>query len=122
MCCCFSSAAHAQGFFRVSPGPLNEGHAVYDHSEGCQKCHESGQGVTNPKCLACHVAVQHTGGLHPTFGGKPCITCHVEHKGRAFNIIEWKSVGGRDTFKHELTGFVLTNHHAEVACTKCHVK
>src|SRR5512145_2752041 len=117
-----TSFAAAQGYFRVSPGPLNEGHAAYDHSDGCPKCHESGQGVTNQKCLSCHGAVQHSGGLHKTFGGKSCIACHPEHKGRAANIIDWSSVGGRDAFKHQLTGFSLTEHHGQVACTKCHVK
>lgn len=115
-------SALGQGYFRVSPGPLNEGHSAYDNSDGCTKCHESAQGVTNQKCLACHKAVQHKGGLHGTFGGKPCLTCHIEHKGRAFNIIDWKSVGGRETFKHELTGFKLTEHHGQVACAQCHVK
>jgi hypothetical protein len=115
-------AAAQEGYFRVAPGPLNEGHAAYDNSDGCPKCHVSGQGVTNQKCLSCHGAVQQKGGLHATFAGRPCINCHVEHKGRAFNIIEWKNVGGRDTFKHEVTGFSLTDHHGQVACTKCHVK
>jgi hypothetical protein len=114
--------ASAQGYFRVSPGPLNEGHAAYDNSDDCAKCHDSGRGVTNQKCLSCHAAVVHKGGLHATFGGRPCIACHVEHKGRAFNIIEWKNVGGRDTFNHDTAGFSLKEHHAQVACVKCHVK
>ncbi len=114
--------AWAEDYFRVSPGPLNEGHAAYDNPDGCVKCHEQNKGVTNQKCLSCHGAVHHQGGLHTTFGGKACISCHVEHKGRAFNIIEWKGVGGRDTFKHDVTGFSLTNHHGQVACAKCHIK
>ena len=117
-----ASFAVAQGFFRVSPGPLSQGHATYDTSEGCPKCHESGEGVTNRKCLACHGAVQHKGGLHGTFGGQSCIKCHVEHKGRAFNITNWSTVGGRDAFKHDVTGFSLSEHHGQVACTQCHVK
>jgi hypothetical protein len=114
--------AHAQSYFRVSPGPLNEGHAAYDHSEGCKECHESAEGVTNAKCLACHAAVRHKGGLHGTFGGKRCITCHTEHKGRSYNIIDWNQVGGRDTFKHDVTAFALKNEHARLACTQCHVR
>jgi hypothetical protein len=114
--------ALAQGFFRVAPGPLNEGHAAYDNSDGCSKCHESGQGVTNGKCLSCHNTMMHAGGLHVTFGNKPCIKCHVEHKGRAFSIIDWSTVGGRDTFKHSVTAFSLAEHHSQVGCPKCHVK
>lgn len=117
-----TSLAWGEDYFRVAPGPLNEGHAAYDNPDGCPKCHEQGKGVTNQKCLSCHGAVQHKGGLHTTFGGKACITCHTEHKGRAFNIIDWKAVGGRDTIKHDQTGFSLANHHAQVACAKCHIK
>src|SRR5512145_366528 len=121
-CLLIAPVVFAQGFFRVSPGPLNESHAAYDNSESCDKCHVSGQGVTNQKCLGCHGTLMHKGGLHSTFGGRACINCHVQHRGRSFNIIEWKEVGGRDGFKHDLTGFSLSNHHGQVACTKCHVK
>lgn len=116
------SIAHAQGFFRVAPGPLNEGHAAYDNSDGCSKCHESSRGVTNQKCSSCHKTTVHAGGLHVTFGNRNCSSCHTEHKGRAYSIIDWQSVGGRDGFKHEMTGFSLTEHHSQVACTKCHVR
>lgn len=114
--------AQAQSYFRVSPGPLNESHAAYDHSTGCKECHESAQGVTNAKCLACHAAVSHKGGLHATFGGKRCIACHTEHKGRSYSIINWNQVGGRDSFNHSVTAFPLTNEHARLACTQCHVR
>jgi hypothetical protein len=59
--------------------------------------------------------------LHATFTGK-CIQCHPGHKGRTTSIIDWKHVGGQQTFNHELTGFALTNHHAQAACTACHNK
>jgi len=59
-----------------------------------------GTGVTNPKCLACHGAVSTRGGSRPTFGGKRCIVCHTEHKGRSYNIIDLEAgLGPRDTFK-----------------------
>ena len=128
MCCLLLSGllapttALAQGFFRVSPGLLNEGHAAYDNSDGCQKCHEANQGVTNQKCLSCHATTLHSGGLHATFGGKSCVKCHAEHKGRAFSIIDWQTIGGRDAFKHEVSGFSLSEHHGQVACPRCHVK
>lgn len=99
----------AQNFFRVSPGPLNDGHAAYDNSDGCPKCHESSRGVTNQKCLACHTTTLHSGGLHATLGGKPCIKCHTEHKGRAFSIIDWQTIGGRDAFNHAVTDFLWRN-------------
>jgi hypothetical protein len=114
-------------FFRVAPGPLNESHSAFDNSEGCPRCHEANKGVTNAKCLDCHdhkqlkdeLAKGH--GLHATFTG-PCLTCHPEHKGREFNIINWKHVGGHETFDHNKTGFSLANNHAKVACTSCHTR
>lgn len=109
-------------FWRVSPGPLNEGHAAYDHSEGCAECHETNHGVTNAKCLACHQAVSRKGGLHAGFGGRACIECHTEHKGRAYNIIDWAKVGGRETFDHQKTAFPLTHRHAQLGCAKCHAQ
>jgi len=118
--------AWAQGsFFRVSPGPLSESHAEHDNSDGCIKCHEANKGVTNAKCLDCHKSLRERIasklGLHATFKGK-CIECHPGHKGRTTSIIDWKHVGGQQTFRHELTGFELVNHHAQVACTACHTK
>ena len=118
--------ALAQGsFFRVSPGPLSESHAEHDNSDGCGKCHEANKGVTNAKCLDCHKPLRERiarkVGLHATFKGK-CIECHPGHKGRTTSIIDWKHVGGQQTFKHELTGFELTNHHGQIACTACHTK
>ena len=118
--------ALAQGsFFRVSPGPLSESHAEHDNSEGCPKCHEANTGVTNAKCLDCHKTLRKRiakkSGLHATFTGK-CIQCHPGHKGRTVSIIDWKHVGGQQTFKHEQTGFALTEHHAQVACTACHTR
>ena len=111
-----------EGYFRVSPGPLNAGHAAYDNSDGCPKCHEPNHGVTNRKCLSCHETMLHAGGLHVTLGKRPCTSCHVEHKGRAFSIIDWQTVGGRDAFNHTVTDFSLTEHHAQVSCPRCHTR
>lgn len=113
--------AWAIDYFRVSPGPLNEGHAKYDHSDGCANCHIPGTGVTKARCLSCHTNVLHKQGLHRTFGNRSCIDCHTEHKGRKYNIIDWSSVGGRDAFQHDKVGFPLQNYHGQVACAKCHV-
>ncbi len=114
--------AQAQEYFRVSPGPLSASHAAQDHSDGCVSCHVSAEGVTNSKCVACHQGLLHAGGLHASFGGKACIDCHVEHKGRNYSLVNWSHIGGRDAFKHERTGFPLDNEHARQACTKCHVR
>lgn len=110
-----------EDFFRVSPGPLSLAHAAYDASQRCGNCHVSSEGVSDKKCLDCHQAVHSRGRLHATFSGKPCISCHTEHKGRQYSIIDWGTVGGRKSFDHERTGFELSAHHGDVACTKCHV-
>jgi hypothetical protein len=60
-------------------------------------------------------------GLHAKFSD-PCRRCHPEHKGREFDIIDWKHVGGYETFDHAKTGFSLVNDHAKVACTACHIR
>ncbi len=116
------SRLRADDFLRVSPGPLNQSHASLDDSSGCASCHVSGKGVTNQRCLGCHSNLLQKGGLHPSFGKKPCISCHTEHKGRDYAIIDWSTVGGRDTFNHDRVGFSLKNDHAQVACGKCHVR
>ncbi len=117
--------ALAQGFFRVAPGPLNESHAEFDNSEGCPKCHASNAGVTNAKCLDCHKplreAIAKKSSLHATFTGT-CFSCHPGHKGRNTSIIDWKHVGGQQTFDHKRTGFSLADHHGQLACTACHKK
>ena len=86
----------------------------------CPQCHEANHGVTDAKCLDCHdhkplkdELAKHRG-LHATFTG-PCLRCHPEHKGREFNIIDWKHVGGHETFNHTQTGLSLINDHAKVA-------
>ena len=114
--------AEAQDYFRVSPGPLSAAHAESDHSAGCVNCHVSAQGVDGSKCLACHEGLKHSGGLHASFTGQACTNCHVEHKGRSHNMVNWSTIGGRDAFQHDRTGFRLENEHAQIACTKCHVR
>ena len=114
-------------FFRVAPGPLNESHAAYDNSVSCVNCHAANKGVPDTKCLDCHDhkalkdEIAKGKGLHATLTG-PCLRCHPEHKGREFNIINWKHVGGQETFDHSKTSFSLANNHAKVACTACHTR
>ena len=60
--------------------------------------------LSNDKCLDCHDhndlarSDQRRQGL-PRVGdvvkGKKCETCHLEHKGRGYDIMGWKSVAGR---------------------------
>ncbi len=47
---------------------------------------------------------------------KACITCHSDHHGRNFKIINWDTTA----FNHDLTGYVLKDKHAEAHCKSCH--
>lgn len=118
--------ARADDFFALSPGPLTQAHSEWGEStDGCVKCHELGQGVTDFRCLDCHQhrplrdAIKAGRGLHATFQDA-CRKCHTEHKGRDAFIIDWSRVGGREKFLHDKTGFTLNGQHAQVACTACH--
>ncbi|MEQ9501644.1 MAG: hypothetical protein RIT81_32535 [Deltaproteobacteria bacterium] len=120
--------AYADDFFTLSPAPLSSAHAAWDDRAGCEKCHKLGGGVTEDRCLSCHDhknlarTVRAGRGLHARFVGRPCSTCHTEHKGRAGRITDWGPVGGRRKFDHEKTGFTLDGRHRNIACTKCHLK
>jgi hypothetical protein len=108
----------------VEPGPRILGHAKLD----CQKCHTSGSGISNSKCLSCHEhkplqrRIKAKKGLHARskFKSKTCESCHSEHKGRKYNPIDWKPVGSKKRFNHDLTGYDLEGAHRRLDCKQCH--
>lgn len=116
--------ASAQSLFEklVNPGPLVEGHAKFE--KDCTQCHERfSQRTQSRLCLDCHKPIdadigQRRGfhGRHPTIPNSECRTCHTEHKGRDADIV------GLDpqTFRHDLTDFLLKGAHTSVACKGCH--
>ncbi len=121
-----SIVAHSQGIFErlVMPGPLVEGHAHLE--KDCNSCHEpfSRQSQTR-LCLACHkaVAADRRGqvgfhGRHPEASKAECKTCHTEHKGRTFDIVQLN----RETFNHAFTDFALLGSHKWAGCDGCHAK
>ena len=99
--------------------PLLGAHAVVQ----CEECHKGaavGQYLgLSTACSSCHMAdfqkpATIGGGVpnHVTsssFSG-PCEACHT-------SVDTWQTV----TFNHALTGFPLTNGHANVPCESCHV-
>ncbi|TGD74750.1 cytochrome C [Mangrovimicrobium sediminis] len=106
----------------LMPGPLSAAHA--DEEENCDACHrgfdKAGQ---DELCLDCHEAVAADiagkSGFHgrsPAVAASICKGCHVDHKGRDFDIVALD----RDTFDHRLTDFELTGGHQGVACDGCH--
>ena len=112
-------AARAQ----LSPGDLSRFHQSLEGARNCGACHEAGKGVTAQRCLTCHTAlgqrIADGKGLHARADHRACERCHVEHQGRAFDLVFWGKEG-KAAFDHALTGFTLEGRHARVACETCH--
>ncbi len=110
---------------QVSPGPLSTPHAAIDATTQCFQCHASGgskQGM-DARCLACHkeVAWMKTNkrGFHAVSANKECSSCHPDHGGRTFALIEWDG-GSFEKFDHKRAGYTLEGKHASLACRDCH--
>jgi hypothetical protein len=110
--------ARAQFF---SPGPLARSHAALEGDAHCSDCHSVGGRVSDDKCLVCHDDVGRSlkskTGLHGRkFAGRPCASCHVDHRGEDQVLARWEP----KRFEHEQTGWRLEGAHARVDCGKCH--
>jgi hypothetical protein len=117
-----SSPARAQFF---SPGPLARPHAALEGLERCSKCHEEQKGLSARLCLDCHTElagrVAKGTGFHgrlPAAKKQECQSCHPDHRGLDFSMIEWE--GGRDKFDHRKTGWPLKGGHTKARCDDCH--
>lgn len=126
-----AGTAAAQGsFFNSSPGALSTSHASIDGPDNCNLCHDGGRETNNQKCLDCHDHSDLKGriargeGFHgrsPLVKGKPCESCHFEHKGRGFDLMGWRAVpGGEKGFDHDITGWKLQGKHSAIDCADCH--
>ncbi len=110
------------GFAQFSPGELSKGHANLEGTSNCTKCHTPGSKVSSQKCLDCHkeikTSIDTKKGFHGTaeVGTKECITCHIEHKGKEFQIAKIN----KKTFDHSKMGFELKGVHAKKDCNACH--
>ncbi|MCG8420260.1 MAG: hypothetical protein MJE77_20200 [Proteobacteria bacterium] len=124
------TALAQEDFFRSSPGPLTRSHAELDNQERCNDCHTGGRGLSNDKCLACHdhsdlrKRIRDGKGYHASakVRGKKCESCHLEHKGRSFDLMGWRAVvkRGYQTFDHKQTGWPLRGKHKAIDCSECH--
>ncbi len=96
--------------------PLTAGHATVP----CQSCHINNNyhlqiAATDCGNSGCHLTTwQQTNNpphpqAGPIFAAGNCSNCH--------NTGSWTTV----TFDHSTTGFPLTNGHANVACSQCHI-
>jgi Doubled CXXCH motif (Paired_CXXCH_1) len=124
LCLCLAAPVMAQSIMErlVTPGALSNPHARLEAH--CDSCHSSfRKEAQNGKCLACHKGV---GGdiasgthFHGKFGparSGACKTCHSDHKGRGFALVQLN----RASFNHTFTDFALTGAHARANCSSCH--
>jgi hypothetical protein len=116
-------AATGTSLAQISPGPLSAPHASLDSSRGCLECHGAGDRSLDDRCLECHVEIANrvsaASGLHGREASSDCASCHPEHGGRAFDLIEWTD-GSAEKFDHGRTGWQLTGRHAKARCRTCH--
>jgi len=124
-----AGVAHADDFFKSSPGELSKSHASIDSQNQCLSCHEETDWSLSPaKCLGCHEhddlqsQIRAGKGLHASakVKGKLCTTCHHEHRGRGFDLMGWVTLGGTQAFDHALTGWALQGKHTTQDCSRCH--
>src|SRR5687767_8450905 len=93
-------AAAQDDFFTSSPGPLATSHEDLDSPDNCNDCHDGGRDTSNGKCLGCHdhsnleARINSGKGFHASSAvkGKKCESCHLDHKGRSYDLMGWKSM------------------------------
>ena len=104
----------------VSPGKLSKAHGELSGLNNCPKCHTPGNRSVDQKCLACHeeLATRIVAGRGFHRDKKTgCPTCHPDHQGPDFQLIDWKP----RTFDHAKSGYDLKGKHAGITdCDKCH--
>lgn len=120
---------------RTSPGQVTRVHArVDDIAEGsaCSACHGGWFSDMTDACLECHAPIEEQiearSGLHgvqPREIAKRCATCHSEHHGASFAIVNDQSFAlagakSRKDFDHALIGWEMNGAHLELACSECH--
>jgi hypothetical protein len=78
------------------------------------------------RCTACHTdigtLVQQRRGYHgrdPKASKTPCASCHPDHAGVDFAMVEWPG-GAASRFDHRQAGWPLTGAHVDAKCTACH--
>lgn len=76
-------AYRMEGEAAFQSGPLLLGHSSVDNQ--CERCHDPWGKVSNRKCASCHRDLFQREPDHGT--PKPyCINCHLDHRGRRFDI------------------------------------
>ena len=110
---------------QISPGPLAKPHASLEGPRNCTQCHGSRREPTTQRCLACHREIawlqQQGQGFHARRDARgTCSSCHPDHAGRDFALIQWPD-RSPERFDHaQGTGYALDGSHATAKCTACH--
>jgi hypothetical protein len=124
--CAALSAGRAARADVFSPGELARGHKALEGIANCTKCHVAGQQLSGERCLECHGELKERmargRGFHgrlPAAERNACQTCHHEHQGRDFALVDWGK-GGSKAFDHARTGFELRGKHRRAECSRCH--
>ena len=108
---------------QFSPGPLSQSHHSLEGASNCFKCHATGAGVSDAKCVACHTEIGwmrgRGRGLHARVKATPCAKCHPDHAGADFQLVHWDE-GAPEKFDHHRAGFALEGKHASLECRQCH--
>lgn len=111
---------------QISPGPLSRAHQSLEGTLQCTQCHGRARDAMPRLCLSCHREVgwlvSQQRGLHasePFVKGKTCASCHPEHAGREFELVEWPD-GEPERFDHGQAGWPLEGEHRQLDCQQCH--
>lgn len=120
---------------RTSPGKISRVHDRDVDLQGgndCAMCHGGWFESMGDACLECHEAVaEHIEldrGLHGRLASVEadrCGTCHSEHHGENFSMVNTQSfmrAGIADValFDHDMVDFPMDGKHLELDCTECH--
>ena len=96
----------------ASPGELAKPHAALEGMSNCTKCHPAGGQLSAALCLDCHKELKKRVDASSGFHGRMrenersgCNSCHKDHEGRDFSMIEWKPT--KERFDHGRTGWPL---------------
>ena len=120
---------------RSSPGRITRVHGQIDElsaGESCSQCHGNWFESMGDACLECHETIsdhlERNVGLHGRLAdveADRCSTCHSEHHGETFSMVNRQSfvmagVADFEEFDHGMIGWDMDGEHLELDCTECH--